>query len=226
MKKGGEEFTINVFGSEQKHTLPNDMTIEEFKSFVLTLTDNEVFDLGLMISNKSTLKHLKKQIFDWNKQFSPSSSDVIEVRKRENINDNKFTLYFINKSDKNKVVTIENNKSKDKLRHILQDLEKKLGKPEDRDAFHLMFADEVTDVQSYLNKEQEYIDLTNVKFDKKKDVTLGELGINKFSTMTVEKKEAIPVEAQALDDIFVHHQDYMNLPGAVDGILSINFDTD
>jgi hypothetical protein len=76
----------------------------------------------------------------------------------------------------------------------LQDLEKKLGKPEGGDAFHLMFADGVTDVQSYLNKEQEYIDLTNVKFDKKKDVTLGELGINKFSTMTVEKKEAKKVD--------------------------------
>ena len=59
-KKGGEEFTINVFGSEQKHTLPEGMTIEEFKSFILTLTHNEVFDLGLMISNKSTLKELKK----------------------------------------------------------------------------------------------------------------------------------------------------------------------
>jgi hypothetical protein len=44
--------------------------------------------------------------------------------------------------------------------------------------------------------------------------------------MTVEKKKAIEVKALAFDDIFVHHQDYMNLIGAKDGILKIGFDTD
>ena len=43
--KGGVEFTINVFGKDEKHTLPEDMTVEEFKSFVLSLTDNTVFNL-------------------------------------------------------------------------------------------------------------------------------------------------------------------------------------
>jgi hypothetical protein len=51
-------------------------------------------------------------------------------------------------------------------------LEDKLGKPEDGKAFELMFADEVTDVQSYVNKEQEYINTTKPKFDKK-ELTLG-----------------------------------------------------
>ena len=63
-----------------------------------------------------------------------------------------------------------------------------------------MFADEVTDVQSYVNKEQEYINTTKPKFDKK-ELTLGQIGINKFSTITVEIKEVKKVDAQALDDI-------------------------
>jgi hypothetical protein len=58
-KAGAVEFTISVFGAEQKHTLPEDMTIEEFKSFVLSLTNNEVFDLKHLMSNKSTLGDLK-----------------------------------------------------------------------------------------------------------------------------------------------------------------------
>jgi hypothetical protein len=107
-------------------------------------------------------------------KFLASSSDVIEVHKRDNIKDNLFTLYYeyVNKSGKKVVGTIKKNKSKDKLRDLLHDLKKVIGKPEDGDAFHLMFADGVTDVQSYVNKEQEYIDLTDVKFDKY-EVTLG-----------------------------------------------------
>lgn len=39
-KVGATEFTLSIFGVEQKHTLPENMTIEDFKSYVLTLTDN------------------------------------------------------------------------------------------------------------------------------------------------------------------------------------------
>lgn len=58
-KAGAVEFTISVFGADQTHKLPEDMTIEEFKSFVLSLTNNEVFDLKHLMSNKSTLGDLK-----------------------------------------------------------------------------------------------------------------------------------------------------------------------
>ena len=148
--KGGVEFTINVFGTEQKHTLPEDMTVEEFKSFVLSLTDSEVFDLRLMISNKSTLKDLKEQIVAWNTKFAGNSSETIEVFKRDYKEKNPFDLHYINKKD-NKVGTIKKLKPHHKLREIIKDLEKAHGKPAEGEAFEIMFADGVTDVQSYTN---------------------------------------------------------------------------
>jgi len=51
VKEGAKEFTLKIFGEEQKHTLPENMTIEEFKSFVLILTENKPFDLKHMIGN-------------------------------------------------------------------------------------------------------------------------------------------------------------------------------
>ena len=50
-KDGAKEFTLSIFGKEEKHTLPENMTIEDFKSYVLTLTDNKPFYLKHMISN-------------------------------------------------------------------------------------------------------------------------------------------------------------------------------
>jgi hypothetical protein len=44
-RDGAKEFTLKIFGDEQKHTLPENMTIEEFKSFILTLTENKPFNL-------------------------------------------------------------------------------------------------------------------------------------------------------------------------------------
>jgi len=37
------------------------MTIEDFKSYVLTLTGNKPFDLKHMLGNKSTLSDLEKK---------------------------------------------------------------------------------------------------------------------------------------------------------------------
>jgi len=78
-KAGAVEFTISVFGKDEKHTLPEDMTIEEFKSFVLSLTKNEVFDLKHMMSNKSTLGDLKSKTIAWNEKFLKTPSETIEV---------------------------------------------------------------------------------------------------------------------------------------------------
>ena len=50
-KDGAKEFTLKIFGEEQKHTLPGSMTIGEFKSYVLTLTENKPFNLPIMMGN-------------------------------------------------------------------------------------------------------------------------------------------------------------------------------
>jgi len=136
-RTGAVEFTISVFGTEQKHTLPVDMTIEEFKSFVLSLTNNEVFDLKHMMSNKSTLGDLKSKTVAWNTKFS-ESSETIEVLKRD-YEKKYFTLYY---TKDGKVGKIEKLRLKDKLTY----LKDKLGKPAEGNAFFLMFADGVTDV--------------------------------------------------------------------------------
>ena len=113
-KAGAVEFTISVFEKEQKHNLPVDMTIEEFKSFVLTLTDNEVFDLKHMLSNKSTLGDLKSKTVAWNEKFLKTSSDSIEVLKRDE--KKYFTLHYI-MSD-GKVGKVEKLRLDDKLTRL------------------------------------------------------------------------------------------------------------
>ena len=55
----GTDTIISIDGKEQTHSLPDDMTIEKFKSFLLTLTGNKRFDLKFCIDNKQTLKDLK-----------------------------------------------------------------------------------------------------------------------------------------------------------------------
>jgi len=54
----GKEFDIEVFGKAQKHSLPENMTIEKFKSFVLTLTGNKPFYLNAMMCNEQALSDL------------------------------------------------------------------------------------------------------------------------------------------------------------------------
>ena len=113
-KAGAAKFTISVFGAEQEHTLPEDMTIEEFKSFVLSLTNNEVFDLKHMMSNKSTLGDLKSKTVAWNTKFLSTSSETIEVLKRD-YEKKYFTLYY---TKDGKVGKVEKLRLKDKLSYL------------------------------------------------------------------------------------------------------------
>ena len=58
-------------------------------------------------------------------------------------------------------------------------------------------------------------------------MTLGEIGINKYSTITVEVKPFDVPEAMALEDIIIKVQDYMSIKNVnEDGDLKIGFDTD
>jgi len=58
-------------------------------------------------------------------------------------------------------------------------------------------------------------------------LTLGEIGINKYSTITVEVKPFDVPEAMALEDIIIKVQDYMSIKNVnEDGDLKIGFDTD
>jgi len=56
----GTDTIISIDGHSSKtHSLPDDMTIEKFKSFLLTLTKNKRFDLKFCMDNKQTLGDLK-----------------------------------------------------------------------------------------------------------------------------------------------------------------------
>jgi len=58
-------------------------------------------------------------------------------------------------------------------------------------------------------------------------LTLGEIGINKYSTITVEVKPFDVPVAMALEDIIIKVQDYMSIKNVnEDGDLKIGFDTD
>jgi hypothetical protein len=58
-------------------------------------------------------------------------------------------------------------------------------------------------------------------------LTLGEIGINRYSTITVEVKPFVVPHAMALEDIIVKVQDYMSITKCnEDGNLKLNFDTD
>ena len=82
--KGSTFTTINVFGTDadQKHDLDEKMTIEKFKSFVLTLTDSKPFNLQFMMANNETLGDLKRKTEKWAKKYMEAKSDTIEVTER------------------------------------------------------------------------------------------------------------------------------------------------
>lgn len=65
---------------------------------------------------------------------------------------------------------------------------------------------------------------TEVQFDKK-ELTLGQIGINKYSTITVEVKEFAAPTAMALEEINVKVQQYMNITGDSDNIVKVSFET-
>jgi len=51
-KLSGKEIKIKIDDKDEiTRSLPGDMTMERFKSFVLTLTDNQPFYLNSMLSN-------------------------------------------------------------------------------------------------------------------------------------------------------------------------------
>jgi len=59
IKEGGAEFKISIDGKETSVTLSDDLTLEKFKSFLLTKTDNKKFYLEHLLNNDQTLKELK-----------------------------------------------------------------------------------------------------------------------------------------------------------------------
>ena len=95
-----------------------------------------------MMSNKSTLGDLKSKTVAWNTKFLSTSSETIEVIKRD-YEKKYFTLYY---TKDGKVGKVEKLRLKDKLSYLKEKLEKAEGKPAYGSAFFLMFADGVTDV--------------------------------------------------------------------------------
>ena len=70
------------------------MTIGEFKSFLLTLTDNVPFHLKFMMNNNQTLGDLKKKIVDWNTKYpnaTDKSDDIVLFERDKN---EKFMLQY------------------------------------------------------------------------------------------------------------------------------------
>lgn len=59
IKEGGAECKISIDGTETSVTLSDDLTLEKFKSFLLTKTDNKKFFLEHLLNNDQTLKELK-----------------------------------------------------------------------------------------------------------------------------------------------------------------------
>ena len=52
-----QEYLISIGTSDvQTVSLNEDMTMKEFKSFLLTMTGNEPFNLDYLVSNERTLK--------------------------------------------------------------------------------------------------------------------------------------------------------------------------
>jgi hypothetical protein len=101
-----------------------------------------------MIGNSSTLGDLVNKTKEWSTEFLCGASETIEVSKKD-YDKKYFTLYY--KSD-GKVHSIEKLRTKEKLSDLKKTLEKNHGAPAAGKAFKLMFADGVTDVQSYTDK--------------------------------------------------------------------------
>ena len=78
------------------------MTIEEFKSFLLTLTDNKPFNLKHMIDNQKTLGDLKTQAKEWSKKFS-TESETIEVFIKSTADDKYFDLHYMRDGNASKM---------------------------------------------------------------------------------------------------------------------------
>jgi len=154
----GTDTIISIDGHSSKtHSLPDDMTIEKFKSFLLTLTDNKRFDLKFCMDNKQTLKDLI------------AKSEKIEVTK--NYSSKYDLVYYFN--DKKHTYKDCNDDSK------LKDFKAYLTK-EFKDAkkfFKMYFKTEADqkekiDATSYFDKYGDIMNISMAKFDKK-DLTFG-----------------------------------------------------
>jgi len=86
---------------------------------------------------------------EWSTEFLGGASETIEVSKKD-YDKKYFTLYY--KLDE-KVHSIEKLRGKEKLSDFKKTLDKNHGAPAAGKAFQLMFADGVTDVQSYTDKK-------------------------------------------------------------------------
>jgi len=105
----GTDTIISIDGKEQTHSLPDDMTIEKFKSFLLTLTGNKRFDLKLCTDNKQTLGDLK------------AKSDKIEVKAKYS---SRYDLEYTINGEQH---TYKDAKDETKLIDFKKDLLKKFG---------------------------------------------------------------------------------------------------
>jgi len=153
----GTDTIISIDGHSSKtHSLPDDMTIEKFKSFLLTLTGNKRFDLKFCIDNKQTLKDLK------------AKSEKIEVTAKYS---SKYDLeYYFN--DKKHTYSCDDDT---KLKDFKAELTKKFA---DAKKFFKMYfkteADQTEKISatSYFDRNGDIMDISMPKFDKK-DLTFG-----------------------------------------------------
>jgi hypothetical protein len=103
-----------------------------------------------------------------------------------------------------------------KLKEVIRKLENDNGKLEPLKRFKISF-DDGTDAISYQRVDSksyclEFIDRDNVNFtwkDKEAEITLGELGINRFSSLKVEIEDYVPADGMAAIMVSLDYQKYI-----------------
>ena len=183
---------------EHSVTLSDDLTLEKFKSFLLTLTDNKKFFLEHLLNNNQTLGELK----------ALSKDQIVQVKTAKDSFHLNMTSTDGTKFDKAKKEKFSENTKVKYLIDYLQD-DNKIDEKADR--FKITFEDG-TDAMSYLRTSSEkllkFVNRNDPNFDKK-NVTLGQLGINRYSKLIVSKEKNTNKDAMAECLLKLNHNQYI-----------------
>jgi hypothetical protein len=147
---------------EQSVTLSDDLTLEKFKSFLLTLTDNKKFFLEHLLNNNQTLGELK----------ALSKDQIVQVKTAKD----SFHLNMTS-TDGTKFVKAQKEEFSEntKVYHLIDYLQDDNKIDKEADRFKITFEDG-TDAMSYLRTSSEkllkFVNRDDPNFDKN-NVTLG-----------------------------------------------------